>query len=175
MAPTLKVNTILRRIGGVVLILLLVLTACSKKDDARQVREVIRRCAEAAEQKHITELLEAASQDFIAHPGGYNVRSVKGVLFALLRQYGVFEIHYPLPTVQIAPDGKEAAATVYFVIVRRDRSIPGLKALYEDPQSWLEAVGEKAELYQLALDWVKADGNWLVRRAHLERFRGISG
>ena len=175
MAHTLKKSAILRRVGGAALVLLLVLTACSGKDDARRIREAIRKCAEAAQRKHINEMLEAASQDFIAYPGGYNVRSVKGVLFALLRPYGAFKIHYPLPTVRIAPDGKEAAATVYFVMVRRDRSIPGLKTLYEDPQGWLEAVGEKAELYQLALDWVQKDGNWLVRRAYLERFRGISG
>jgi hypothetical protein len=45
-----------------------------------------------------------------------------------------------------------------------------LKELYEDPQGWLEAVGEKVDLYQLELQWVKVDGKWLVRRAYLDRF-----
>jgi hypothetical protein len=50
-----------------------------------------------------------------------------------------------------------------------------LKELYEDPQGWLETVGEKADLYQLELQWVEVDGKWLVRRAYLTKFHGLSG
>ena len=153
----------------------ILLAGCSQKDDVQRVREVIQKGAELAEQKHINALLEATSENFIAQPGGYDKRSVKGVLFAAFRHYGRFEIHFPRPMVDVATDGNNAASTVYFLIVRQDRAIPGLRELYENPQGWLEAVGDKADLYQLALEWVKVDGQWLVKEAYLEGFRGFSG
>ncbi len=153
-----------------VLIFVTVFASCSQKDDAQLVRDIIGKCARLAEQKQIGGLLDFVSEDFQAQPGRYDTRSVKGVLFATFQRYGRFEIHYPRPVVKISPDGNEAEAAVFFLIVVQDRSIPGLKELYEDPQGWLEAVGEKADLYQLELHWVKANGKWLVRRAYLERF-----
>ena len=159
----------------VVLIFSSMFVSCARQDDAQIVRDIIGKCARLAEQRQIGGLLDFASEDFQAQSGRYDARSVKGILFAAFHRYGRFGIHYPRPTVTISPDGDEAEAVVFFLIVLQDRSMPGLKALYEDPQGWLEAVGEKADLYQLELQWVKADGKWLVRRAYLEGFRGFSG
>jgi hypothetical protein len=147
---------------------LIFIVSCSQKDDAQVVRDIIGQCARLAEQKQIGDLLDFAGEEFQAQPGRYDKRSVKGILFATFQRYGRFEIHYPRPGVKISPDGNEAEAVLYFLIVLKDRAIPGLKELYEDPQSWLEAVGEKADLYQLELQWVKVDGKWLVRRAYLK-------
>lgn len=153
-----------------VLIVVAMFASCSQKDDAQVVRSLIEKCARLAEQKQIGNLLDFAGEGFQAQPGGHDARSVKGILFVTFRRYGKFEIHYPRPTVKISPDRNEAEAVVFFLIVRQDRAIPGLKELYEDPQGWLEAVGEKADLYQLELQWVKEDGQWLVRRAYIEGF-----
>jgi hypothetical protein len=158
-----------------VLIIVAMCASCSQKDDAQVLRSIIEKCARLAEQKQISDLLEFTSKDFQAQPGGYDGRSVKGILFMTFRRYGTFEIHYPRPIVKISPDSNEAETGVFFLIVRQDRAIPGLKELYENPQVWLEAVGEKADLYQLELQWIKKDGEWLVRRAYLEGFRGFSG
>lgn len=147
-----------------------VFAACTQQDDAQVVRDIIGQCARLAEQKQIGGLLDFASEDFQAQPGRYDTRSVKGILFAAFHRYGKFNIHFPRPTVTISSDGDEAEAVVYFLIVLQDRAMPGLKELYEDPQGWLEAVGEKADLYQLELQWIKVDGKWLVRRANLEGF-----
>jgi hypothetical protein len=152
------------------LIFVVFLASCSQKDNAQVVRDIIGQCARLAEQKQVGGLLDFASEEFQAQPGRYNKRSVKGILFAAFQRYGRFEIHYPRPVVKISPDGNEAEAAIFFLIVSKDRKIPGLKELYEDPQSWLEAVGEKADLYQLELQWVEVDGKWLVRRAYLHRF-----
>ncbi|MGD8844024.1 MAG: hypothetical protein PVI54_00865 [Desulfobacteraceae bacterium] len=57
-------------------------------------------------------------------------------------------------------------------INRQNQAIPGLKALYDNPRKWFEAVGEKADLYQLELDLVNDGGDWLVGRARLEGFKG---
>ncbi len=158
-----------------ILVVAAMLAACSEKDDTLRVRKLIDKCARSAEQKQISDLLAIASDDFRAQPGRYDARAVKGILFATFRRYGKFEIHYPQPKVTISPDGDEADATVYFLIVRQDLAIPGLRELYQDPQGWLEAVGEKADLYQLELKWVKKEGEWLVRRAYIEGFRGFAG
>ena len=61
---------------------------------------------------------------------------------------------------------------MYVLIVKKDRVVPDLKDLYDDPKSWLETVGENADLYQLKLELVKTDGRWRVRKAHLEVFKG---
>jgi hypothetical protein len=168
-------NTSIVRTCCAALIFVSVFTSCSEKDDAQIVRDIIGKCAKLAEQKQIGELLDFATKDFQAQPGRHDARSVKGILFVTFQQYGRFEIHYPRPKVTVSPDGNEADATVFFLIVRQDLAIPGLRELYQDPQGWLEAVGENADLYELELKWVKKDGEWLVRRAYLEGFRGFSG
>lgn len=147
-------------------------SACSRKEDADLVREVIQEGVERAEAHQIGDLLKLATQDFIALPGRYNRRSVKGVLFAAFRHYGQFKINYPWPTVEMDSNGLEAQATIYFLIVSKSRPLPGLKALYHDPQRWIEVAAEKADLYQLKLKWIKHDGGWKVRQAALEGFKG---
>jgi hypothetical protein len=150
--------------------ILIFIASCSPKNDTQVVRDIIDQCAGLAEQKQIGALLDFAGKEFQAQPGRYDKRSVKGILFATFQRYGRFEIHYPRPAVKVSPDGNEAEALCFVLIVSKDRAIPGLKELYEDPQGWLEAVGEKVDLYQLELQWVKVDGKWLVRRAYLDRF-----
>ncbi len=49
----------------------------------------------------------------------------------------------------------------------------GFQELYKDPQGWLEEVGENADLYRLKLELLKKNREWLLRRAHLELFRGL--
>jgi hypothetical protein len=58
------------------------------------------------------------------------------------------------------------------MIVKKDRTLPELKELYNDPRGWLEKVKEKADLYRFRLEVVKVKGDWLVRRAYFERFTG---
>jgi len=57
--------------------------------------------------------------------------------------------------------------------VKKERSLPKLEALYNDPQGWLDEVGENADLYRLKLDLIKNGGDWLVNEVHLERFTGL--
>jgi hypothetical protein len=57
-----------------------------------------------------------------------------------------------------------------FFILRPNQSISALKELYDDPRCWLETVGEKADLYQLKLQFNKKEGGWLVRQAQLGGF-----
>ena len=143
MKQPLSVSVSIARGCCAAMILVVISAACSQKDDARVVRDIIDQCARLAEQKQIGALLDFAGEEFQAQPGRYNARSVKGILFATFQRYGNFEIHYPRPVVKISPDGNEAEAVLFFMIVLQDRTIPGLKELYEDPQGWLEAVGEK--------------------------------
>jgi hypothetical protein len=80
---------------------------------------------------------------------------------------------YPEPSVDLEESGREASAKVYFMIVKKERSIPELKDLYKDPRGWLEEVGETADLYRLKLELLKNNGDWLVRSVLLEPFRGV--
>jgi hypothetical protein len=74
--------------------------------------------------------------------------------------------------VGLLPDRAGARATIHFLIVRQDQSIPGLKELYDNPRKWIEKAGEKADLYQLELVLRKEEGDWLVSDAELEGFKG---
>jgi len=92
----------------------------------------------------------------------------------IFRHYQDFKILYPRLNVDLKPDKRSASAVFPFLIVKKETALPKLKELYEDPQRWLETVGENADLYRLKLEWVKQNGDWLVRQARLERFTGRS-
>lgn len=147
--------------------------ACADKDDSTAIRNLIKEGAGLAEMHHIGDLLRLTTDTFIAMPGRHDANGVKGILFVAFKHYGQFSIHYPKPAVEIETQGPSASAKVYFIIVRRDRTIPGLKELYNDPRRWLETAGEMADLYQLDLDLIKDKGQWLVQKARLEGFKGM--
>lgn len=148
------------------------LSACSQKDDAEAIRQLIQKGAEYAEQKKVGKLMAMTADGFSADPGGNDPRAVKGILLRAFMHYGQFKLHFPKPTVEMADDGLSAAATLHFLIVRQNQTLPGLKELYDDPRKWLETVGEKADLYQLEMSWVKAGGDWLVGNAKMAGFKG---
>lgn len=150
----------------------LILSACGSKDDTEAIHELIQKGTRLAEEKQVGDLMELALPGFISRPGGYDRRGTKGVLFAAFRHYGTFKIHFPRPQVEVLEGGDSASATIHFLIVRQDQSIPGLKELVDDPKKWIETAGEKADLYQLKLALEKDGGDWLVSEANLEGFKG---
>ena len=170
------------RIGGwspslarsltLLLITLLLLAACGKEDDTEQIRKLIKEGAKLAEEHSAAGLFELTTEDFVARPGEHDHQQVRGILWFAFNHYGKFSVLYPEPSVALEPSGRQATATVYFMIVKKDRSVPELKNLYQDPRGWLEEVGESADLYRLKLELVKKEGDWLVRSALLEPFRG---
>ena len=156
------------------LVLLPLVAACGTKEDADVIRELIRKSAELAEAKKVGDLLQQTADGFVAMPGRHGVSDTRSILAAAFMHYGRFKIHYPRPIVKVEPDGNQASATIYFVIVRQNQRLPDLKDLYENPQQWLEAVGEKADLYQMKIRLLKKNSEWKVVRAQLDRFQGIS-
>jgi len=148
------------------------LSACGSKDDTEAIHELIQKGTNLAEEKQLGDLMDLTRPDFVAHPGNRNPESTKRLLFAALMHYGKFKIHYPRPQVELMDGGNSASATVHFLIVRQDQSIPGLKELVDDPRKWIETAGEKADLYQLKLALKKDGGDWLVKEASLEGFKG---
>jgi len=147
--------------------------SCSRKDDTKQIRNLIGKGAELAQEHKIDDLLKLTTDDFAVSPGDYDARTIRGLLQAASRTYGNFTIHYPMPSVEVAEDALSAKARLYFVVVNQDKTIPGLKELYDDPQQWIEAAREKAELHQLNLDLVKMDGAWRVKKAQTQDSKGL--
>ena len=162
--------------GFVVLILIAVslLESCSPKDEETAIRELVKKGATLAEEQDIRGLMNLATEDFVALPGDLRRQETRGILFMAFRHYQNFKILYPRPSVDLKPDKRSALAVFPFLIVKKETTLPKLKELYEDPQRWLETVGENADLYRLKLECVKQDGHWLVRQARLERFTGTS-
>jgi len=156
----------------VLMLLTAAMVGCGDKDQAQAVRAMIEKGAELAEQHAIGDLMALTVKDFTANPGNRSAAQVRGILFAAFRHYGDFDIRYPRPAVTLAEGATGAAAVIHFMFVRRDYDTPGLKELYDDPQRWLELASEKADLYQLKLDLTQDGGQWRVRQATLEGFKG---
>jgi len=162
----------LLRLAVLGLILLLFSPSCSKEDEAEKIRSLIREGAELAEKHDISGLIKFTTEDFTAQPGNQGSREVRRILWFAFNYYGNFRIMYPEPSVDLGPEGRDGSARVYFLIVKKEQSAPKVKDLYKDPKGWIQEVGESADLYRLSLELSKENGDWLVKRALLEPFRG---
>ena len=162
----------LLRLAVLGVIILFFSPSCSKEDQAEKIRSLVKEGAELAEKHDISGLIDLTTEDFIAQPGKHGNREVRRILWFAFNHYGNFRIMYPEPRVELGPEGRDGSARVYFLIVKREQSVPKVEDLYKDPKGWLEEVGESADLYRLSLDLLKENGDWLVKGALLEPFRG---
>jgi hypothetical protein len=128
---------------------------------------LIKTGAELAEQKQIGDMIDLTTEDFVATPGMKDRRMVRRILFAAFAHYKNFSILYPQLKIEIAEDGASAVVEFPFAVVRKEHKLPALTDLYDDPQGWVEAFGEKADLYHLKMQLRKQDGEWLVAQAQL--------
>jgi len=151
----------------------LIFFACTSGDEASMILQVIREGAGFAEKHDIRALMEYATPDFKAQPGDHGPKAVRGILFRAFQYYGNFKIYYPRPLVDIGEPKTTAVATVYFVILRKDYVLPDLKALYDDPEGWIAAVGKKADIYELELTLTKKNSRWKVRQARINPLKGM--
>ena len=151
---------------------LVVALACSQEDDAAVIRELVQKGAALAEAHDISGLMELATEDIVGQPGAYTRPAIKRIIRSALRHYGQIKILYPKPAVTLSAEDNRASCDIYLLIVKKDRVIPDLKNLYDDPQGWIETVGDNADLYRLDLELRKTNGRWRVREARLESFKG---
>ncbi|MBI5586366.1 MAG: hypothetical protein HY892_21350 [Deltaproteobacteria bacterium] len=164
------------RLKGLVaglLILWLLASACSREDDVVTLQALIKKGSALAEKHDIPGLLGLTSGDFTASPGGHDRQGVKGILGLAFRHYGPLRVLYPRPGIDLGPSKQRASGTVYFMIVKKELSYPGLEALYSNPRAWLAEAGENADLYRLKLEFKKTSGKWIVVSARLDPFRGL--
>ena len=145
-------------------------SCCAPQDDESALRELVDKGVSLAEEHDIVGLIDLTTEDFKAKPGDFDRTGVKRILFVTFRHYGQINILHPRPKVEVESKEKGPSVTFPFLIVRKDRSIPDLKDLYEDPRGWVEKVGENADLYRLSLGVVKKNGQWLVKTAYTESF-----
>jgi len=148
-------------------------SACSEKDDAHLIRALIKNGAELAEKHDVGGVMDLTTADVVALPGHHNRLEIKRILWSAFMHYGKFKVLYPKPSVDLSAKDGSASSGIYLLIVKKERTIPDLKDLYDDPRRWLEAVGENADLYQIKLQLLKKDGRWRVKQAHLEGFKGL--
>ena len=154
-------------------IFLLIVASCAPKDEVAAIRELIQKGAQLAEDHDVGGIMELTTADVVALPGQHNRLEIKRIIWTAFIHYGRLKVLYPEPSVRLTSNEDIASSRVYLLIVKKDRNVPELKALYKDPQRWLEEVGENADLYQLDLQILKKNGEWLVKQAHLEGFKGI--
>ena len=171
-------NPIVRRTKGTIctlvgVVLFLLASACSQDDDVAAIRALIQKGTTLAEAHDISGIMALTTEDITAQSGAYNRLEIKRIIWSALMHYGQMNILYPKPSVDLHSENSLASCGMFFLIVRKDRVLPDLKDLYDDPQGWIETVGDNADLYQLKLDLRKTDSGWRVNRAHIEPFRGM--
>jgi hypothetical protein len=166
-------NKELLRLAFLFAVILLFIGTCAERDDVSAIRALIKKGAVLAEKHDIGGILKLSVEDLQALPGELTRKGISGVLWRAFRYYGALRVIYPRPDVDLAKDGNHALARFPFLIVKREHSFPKLEKLHNDPQEWLEEVGENADLYRLKLYMVKKKGDWLAKEVHLERFTGL--
>ena len=159
-----------RKTYFICLSLILAALSCSKKDDETAIKALIRKGADLAEKHEIGDLMDLASDGFVAMPGELNERETKGVLWRTFRYYKAFKILYPRPEIIVEENGRNASAKLPLLIVKEDHAFRKLKDLFDDPKQWIEEAEKSAAIYRLELDLVKAEGDWLVQRARVIKF-----
>ena len=153
--------------------LILVFPFCSPRDDERALRELVEKAARFAEKHDMAEIMDLTTEDFRARTGNFDRRGAKRILFMAFRHYNKLRVFHPQPSVELESEAGGASVSVPFLIAKKDQSLPELKELYRDPMGWIERVGESGDLYRFKLKTVKVKGNWLVKRANLEKFTGM--
>ena len=156
----------------VALVVFFMATGCSQEDDADVIRALIQKGAELAEAHDVNGVMALAAEDVVAHPGAHGRREIKRIIWMAFKHYGDLKILYPRPSVDLFDEGRRASCRLVFLIVKKDRVVPDVKDLYDDPKGWIETVGENADLYRLELEMLKTGKHWLVEKAHLETFKG---
>jgi len=146
--------------------------ACQRGDETDRVRAVIAEGSARAEGRDLEGLLSLATEGLRADPGQRNRDEVREILAAAFYHYRRFRILHPQAAVELSDDGSSARASLPFLIVREERSYPGLEELSRDPKGWLERVGENADLYHLSLELAKGESGWRVAAARLNSYRG---
>lgn len=152
---------------------LLLMIACSREDDVLLINALVGKGAALAEAHDVRGLMKNVTADFIAQPGSRGRAETSAVLLGAFRHYGPLKVLHPRPVVELDPSRKKASATVYFLIVKKELSYPGLEELIQSPSAWLAMAGKNADLYSLKLTLKKINGVWFAASAGLEPFRGI--
>jgi hypothetical protein len=158
---------------GMVFFFFFLAAACSEKDDAQVIRGLIKEAAALAEDHNVSGIMELTTEDVVALPGHHTRLEIKRLLFSAFLHYGKLKVLYPKPSVDLSTTDSSATCMIYLLIVKKNRAIPDVKDLYNDPRHWLETVGENADLFQIKLQLLKKSGKWLVKQAHLEGFFAI--
>ena len=153
--------------------LLLFSASCSTKDDEKALQELVEKAARFAEEHDISAILDLTTEDFRAQPGDLDHRGAKRILFLAFKHYRELRVLHPRPSVDLESGRDLPTVSVPFLIVKKDQSLPELKKLYNDPKAWIQEVSEGADLYRFKLKVEKMEGEWLVKRACLERFTGV--
>lgn len=160
--------------GLIVLGFACLMSSCTEKeDDIALILSLVQKAEVLAEEHDTGKLMEFTSNDFKAQDGKMPRQQVRKFLWLTFRRYGNFNLLFPQPDVEISENKQSATATLHFLVVKKEQTLPDLEKLYKDPERWLQEVGELADLYRLNLKFLKKDDKWLVNAAKIEPYRGL--
>ena len=156
-------------VGGIVSLL----PACSKTDDHEQIASLIAKGASLAEAHDISGILDLTTKDVLSKPVALDRNGLRGLLWRTFKYYGPLKVFYPRPDIDIQDERNSASARFPFLIVKTAQAMPDLEKLRDDPDAWINAIAETADLYRLQLELSRQDGQWQVNLLVLEQFTGL--
>lgn len=145
-------------------------TGCkSDTSDEAQIRAVVSEAVEYAEAHNTSDLLDLTSNEFIANPGRRTRADVSRVLFVAFKRYGNFKVQHPRYSVSIDDSGREASATIPFLVVREGQDDGELEEITGDPRSWVDAATRAVgDPHTLAIRFVKLRDTWKVKSVEIK-------
>lgn len=161
------------RIVILALISLVALAGCDEPtSDEEQIRALVTEAVDLAHKHDSGGLVELTTNEFEANPGSRNRNDVSGILLIAFRRYGTFEVKHPDYSVSIDENGRDASATIPFLIIKKgQQNEADFDSMTADPKSWVEAATSAlGDPYTLVIDFKKLRDEWKVNAVTI---RGI--
>ncbi len=152
---------------------LAILPACEKESsDEEQIRALVTEAVDRAQKHDSSALVDLTTNEFRADPGNRNRQDVSGILLIAFRRYGTFQVKHPDYSVSIDENGRDASASIPFLIVREgQQNKTNFDELNANPQSWVDAATSAlGDPYTLEIDFKKLRDEWKVNAVTI---RGI--
>ena len=128
------------------IILILLLTACSQKSDEDLIKQNLDQAIEAVKARQPKRVVEHLTRDFV----GQEQMSTEDVRrFMIAQFFRNQKINIVTTALKITVDSAQQAHASFRVVVT----------------GGMDWIPDRLDYYQVETDWVKQDGDWLIRAA----------
>lgn len=137
---------------------------CEESAEGREIELLVDDIESALERGSAKQLLANTTGDFVSLPGRQGRRAVSRQLYLMFRLHGALEALHPRPEIEVE-SADTAQLSVPFLLVPQGAGAPGLDALYDDPEAWIERATQIDDVSFADFSLVRRGDRWLVQTA----------